>query len=225
MVAALTQSTPYDLVALSRKGVATPNAEIVIDDYCPSPTPQYEAGGWPRAAEFLRDTGDDKIIKIFFDDIVNIPRGSHKIIFMDRDEEEINRSLEMVDEHYEKLIKVLGRKPERQGPTPPYVRAFDVYRPYNKDDIEHVIGIMKCRRDVQLIRVNYGDLIKDPAKEFSRIAEILDLDVEEAASMIDAKHYRAKSNEGRHGRRSADSIDRNTEGRAESVTGGLRAVL
>lgn len=167
---------------------------VEIDGYSPNPGLLYEVGGHVRNASFLRIQPEGVLIKIFFDSVVNLPSGEHTVIFMERDESEIRDSLERVQEHFDKI----GHK-ANMGDTPE--RTFDIFREYDQDDIDHVIGILEQRKDIKLIRVNYRDLVEHPKREFRRIAEHLDLDIEKAASVIDERYYRSRANGSHRGRR------------------------
>jgi hypothetical protein len=132
---------------------------------------------------------DNVIVKIFFDGLIALPSGKYLIIFMERDPLEIKASLKRVDDHLDKL----------GGRTNLVIEApFDVYRDYNQEDIDHVKGIMRERRDVRLLEVDFRELVEDPIAVFNKIKytpigrERLDLDVERAASFIKPEFYRER---------------------------------
>ena len=161
-----------------------------VDGYRPNPGPLYEVGRmYYTSAKFLRMMPDKSLVKIFWDGLTNIPSGEYVIVFMERDEEEINQSIARSDAH----LRSVG-VPENK-PTP---FTFDVFRPYNRDDIEHVKGIMRERRDVTLIDINYRDLIEDPRKTLESIKysvlgkERVPIDIEKAAAVIKPEFYRIR---------------------------------
>ena len=161
------------------------------DGYIPNPKRLLEVGGYARAASFLRQLPDNALIKLFYDSVINVPAGDHVVIFMDRDAEVIRESIRRVYDHHKKI----GYKHASKG-WHECVRTFDVHRPYCEEEIEQVIGILEQRKDINLIRVNYGDLIADPTGEFQRIKDAgLDINVRKAASVIDSKYYRSRASE------------------------------
>lgn len=174
------------IIAYSPGAGAEGNVEK--DGYAPNPGPLLEVGGNARNASFLRSQPDNVLIKIFFDSILELPAGKHTVIFMERDPEEIRQSLEMVAAHFDSVGFTNYQKPCDE-------RAFDVYRDYDQDDINHVLGILEQRKDITLIRVDYGDLVNDPEAVFQRISKHLDLDVVKAKSLINSKFYRARNND------------------------------
>jgi hypothetical protein len=163
---------------------------LYLDGYIPNPSPLFEIGSRNYLkASFLREMPENAIVKIFFDGLIALPSGDYLIIFMERDPLEITSSAKRVDQHLDKL----------GGRTVPIVEApFDVYRDYNQEDIDHVKGIMRERRDVRLLEVDFRELVEDPIAVFNKIKytpigrERLDLDVERAASFIKPEFYRER---------------------------------
>jgi hypothetical protein len=171
---------------------------VEIDGYLPNPNGLFEAGGSPRRPVMLRSwerTHLDKsapplLIKIFFDSLINIPAGDHKIIYMVRDPEEIKKSCDRLVKYW-KEVSYPG-----QPAYSDYIRGFDVYRKYSREDEDHVIDVMMVRRDVELIVVDYGDLINDTHRQFERVRELvsplIDIDVGAAVKLIDPALYRSR---------------------------------
>lgn len=157
--------------------------------YMPNPGPLLEVGGTAYEAAFLRSQPKNVLIKLFFDVLPLIPSGDHKIVFMERDPDEIRGSVQRVKEHF----KEIGFT-KQQKAFAPHIKTFDVFRDYCQEDIDHVLGIMRQRKDCRLFRVDYNELVQRPAMSFESISEWLDLDldVEKAASLIDEKYYRAR---------------------------------
>lgn len=161
-----------------------------LDGYIPNPSPLLEIGSRNYLkASFLREMPDNVIVKIFFDGLIALPSGDYLIIFMERDPLEIKASLKKVNDHLDKM----------GGRTVPVVEAsFDVYREYNQEDIDHVKGIMRERRDVRLLEVDFRELVEDPIAVFNKIKyspigrERLDIDVWRAASFIKPEFYRER---------------------------------
>ena len=156
-----------------------------VDGYIPTPGKLWEVGrGFYKNANFLRNIPDDSLIKILFDGLSELPKGEWTVIFMLRDEIEIKASYARSDAH----IRAAGIS---ENPQTQY--TFDVYRPYSQEDIDHVLGIMESRTDVQLIRLNYRDVIEDPELWFHMLnTNGLDIDVEKATAEVKPEFLRFK---------------------------------
>ena len=138
-------------------------------------------------------------VKITWDCLVYLPRGNWTIIFMERPSDEINASCARVDEY----IRETGTEEQKnQRNTELICRStalpFSCFRPYNDDDVTHVLGAMKERRDVELLRVKYHDVIREPLTVFTMLRytplgrERLPIDIDKAASVIDSNLYRVR---------------------------------
>jgi len=157
---------------------------IERDGYRPIPGLFLEIGGNYREAKFLREMPDNIFVKIFFDGLPNLPLGKYKVIFMVRDEWEINHSVERAEKH----IRSFG-VPE----NPPSDSTFYVYRKYSQDDIDHVTAICEARSDIHLIKVNFSDLIKNPKRVFTTLKLLgIPVDPAKAADAINPDYYRSK---------------------------------
>lgn len=160
------------------------------DGYVPNPGHLYEVGrAYYMNAKFLRMMPQDSLVKILFDGLPNLPAGKYVLIWMDRDEGEINQSVARSDAH----LRASGVK---ENPQTQY--TFDAFRPYNRDDMEHVLGIVRQRRDIDLVRVNFRDLVERPVDAFERIKHSplghvrVPIDVEKSADFIKPEYYRSK---------------------------------
>jgi hypothetical protein len=158
--------------------------------YIPNPGPLFEIGRASYSdADFVRGLPDGALVKIFFDGLPTLPADKYLVIFMRRDEAEIRESCSKVGRH----LRAVG------VPGSPIVSSmFDIHRSYNSDDIDHVLGIMDQRKDVELIEVDYADLISDPERVFTNIKWTpldrtrIDLDIKKAASVINPDYYRSR---------------------------------
>ena len=157
------------------------------DGYHPNPNGAYEVGTMAyQEPAFLRSIPPSSLIKILFDGLPILPRGEYKIIFMERDVEEIRASIKRVKEYLkdgdttsEELTKYL---------------PFSCFRPYNQVEIDHVKGICEARSDIDLTVVNYNDVINDPLKEFSRLQALgWPIIPGVCAGTIDEKLYRSRN--------------------------------
>lgn len=160
-----------------------------------NPAGIYEVGFLSyMSPKFLRLMPDGCLVKIMWDGIVNLPKGEWKIIFMERDEAEINASVERVDKYLGEngMASALNHKVTTTLP-------FCCYRTYNRDHIDHVLGIMDTRSDVELIPVQYQDVIDNPVKVFERLKytplgkERLPIDIEKAAAVINPDLHRIRA--------------------------------
>jgi hypothetical protein len=162
------------------------------DGYLPNKYGMWEVGiSNYLNTKFLRAIPDGALIKIMFDGLVALPAGEYTIIFMTRDVSEINESAANVDKHLEYHAKNQGVPLLPHGDVT-YMLPFCCLDPYDQSQIDHVLGIMRERRDVNLIMVDYGDVIADPKKEFTRLREHLEFDVDIAVSHVDPEQYRVR---------------------------------
>lgn len=167
------------------------------EGYNPNPGGLYEIG-YANALSpgFLRIITDGCVVKLMWDALPLLPKGDWKVIFMHRNPEEINASCERVDEHLAKDMDIVKRQTNiNKGIVG---LPFSVFRPYNQDDIDHVLGILEMRHDVDIIPVQYQDLIDNPVQVFEQIKytplgkERLPIDVEKAAATINPDFHRVR---------------------------------
>jgi hypothetical protein len=134
------------------------------DSYDPHPSKLWEAGqGWYMRPNFGRMINDEQnnpgakspAIKILFDGLPHLPKGEWKVIFLLRDIEEIDASTKFLDRH----LRRTGVKENGMLHYP-----FDCFRPYDQDDIDHVLGICDARADIELIKLQFRDIVEDPEK-------------------------------------------------------------
>lgn len=163
------------------------------NNYQPNPGGLYEMGlGQYMHAKILRALPDKGVVKILFDGLPCLPKKDYKIIFMSRNLEEIEASTARVDEH------ILGQPGRQRGLASKAdeitgILPFCVYRPYNQQDIDHVLGICDARSDMEVIHINYADVIDNPYMVFEGLRKRgIPIDVDKAAEIIDPKLYRAR---------------------------------
>lgn len=182
----------------------------VIDGYKPTKTLLYEVGrSFYLRPNLMRDLVANDIdlgIKVFYDGLPVLPVGEYTVIFMHRDPGEIAESLLKLEKYKQSFNKdeSLGD----DGHTSLFeirdvdmgVEAnqypFHVYRKYKPDDVQHCLDIVKQRRDIDVIEVQFSDLIKNPVKTLNFIRKTpcgrirVPIDVEKAAAVIDPDWYR-----------------------------------
>jgi hypothetical protein len=167
--------------------------------YQPNPGGLYEVGfNQYMNADFLRRfMPDDSVIKIMFDGLPCLPQRKYKIIWMDRDPDEIKASTDRVDKH---IIDASGGavRPGSEAGKVTNVLPFCNFRPYCQEDIDHVLGICDARSDMHVIRVNFHDMISQPHHEFETLRLMgVPIDPEKAAAVIDSKLWRIRNEHGK----------------------------
>ena len=68
---------------------------------------------------------------------------------------------------------------------------FDVYAPYDADNIEHCLDIAKSRQDMRVLEVEFRDLVETPEAVFTRLE--LPIDIDKAVQAIDPDWYRCRA--------------------------------
>jgi hypothetical protein len=153
-----------------------------VDGYSPAPTGLLEIGRVQYMDPlWLRQQFEDNcLVKIFFEGLPYLPAAdgffkepAYTIVFMHRNEEEIKQSVARA-EKYLKDLETLAKE-ERPSPKDRHNMGFDLYKEYNRQDINHVLSICEARRDIKIIEVQFEDFIKDTRKELLKISERLPL--------------------------------------------------
>ena len=179
------------------------------EGYVPSPNGLWEVGPMyylnPHFLRGISEVEGTSLIKIFFDGLPLLPKGEYKIIYMLRDVEEIQSSIDRVEGHLKKtgVSRVFSE-----------TFPFTVYRPYKQIDIDHVLGICEMRQDIDLQFVNYRDVIEDPLTVFKSLD--MPIDVEKCAAVVKPELYRERNEHSKDGDegRYAEGVDR--QGRTEA---------
>jgi hypothetical protein len=114
-----------------------------------------------------------QIIKITAYGLQFLPRGNYKIVYMQRNVDEVMDSTE-------KMGGAINREKERPLLTKLNKLSLDT---------------MESRDDVQYITVNYRDVIDKPKKEMERVAGFLGetVDLEQAIGAVDSGLYRNRA--------------------------------
>lgn len=148
--------------------------------YTPNPSGLSEVGQSKyMKTEFLRMIPDGCLVKILFDGLPCLPSGEYKIIFMTRKESSINKSVERLERHMVELR--FHRSLENYYP-------FDVFRPYDQENIDHVLGICEQRNDIELIQVSFEDIVKEPYEFFTSLN--FPIDADKASATVNSKQVR-----------------------------------
>jgi hypothetical protein len=167
-----------------------------FDGYQPNPNGLYEVGlASYMDSAFLRWIPDDCIIKVMYDGLPCLYPNEYKIVFMDRDEDEVRVSEARLERFRVEAAEATGVPWKDHTPHTEYL-PFCCLRPYNKEDVDHVLAICGARRDFDVIRVNYGDVIENPEREFNRLLDWgIPIDPEKCASTIDKSLHRVRREE------------------------------
>jgi len=116
-----------------------------------------------------------KFIKITCYGLKYLPKGQYKIIYSERNIEEILDSME----------KMMGKKdPKREETKDVFIKLNDMIK--NK---------IKNRSDTNVLFVNYNEIIKKPYENIKKIYDFLDnkdLDLEKMVSVVDKSLYRQR---------------------------------
>ncbi len=116
--------------------------------------------------KFLLNDYKGKFIKITSYGIKYLPPGKYKIIYLERDYEEILDSME----------KMIGKK--------------DINRKDTKKNIIKLDNLIKkeikARIDINFITINYNDTVLNPEKNICKILDFLNLPKDNLESMINA---------------------------------------
>lgn len=106
------------------------------------------------------------------------PTESYRVLFMERDLEEVLTSQET-------MLKRLNR------PAAPHDRMAEAYRVH----LEHLNEWLQKRSDIQVLRVAYKDLVQSPEAQALQIAEFLQrpLRISEMSQSVDPALYRNRN--------------------------------
>jgi len=130
-------------------------------DYKPNPNGFYEIERMRkvRQDDFM-EKQKGKLIKVMFNDVLNLPIRNYKIVFMLRNKEEVRQSFEAFF--------------QRKFPTVKY-----------NELMKYIIEHLENRKDIQLVVLSYRDVIDNPNKEFQKLKDDdWKIDVEECVSVV-----------------------------------------
>ncbi|KKM20420.1 hypothetical protein LCGC14_1645610, partial [marine sediment metagenome] len=193
--------------ALHKGGIPAifmPDMEVCNPDnngYQPNPGGLYEVG-LPQYmnADFLREIVDESAIKIMFDGLPFLPYRDYKIIWMERDPEDIEKSTERVDLHI--IETACGSLPssasvknalQKKAENITTLLPFNCFKPYNQKDMDHVLGICEARSDMCVIKIQFSELIRQPRRVFTTLKLMgVPINVHKAAAVIDPKLHRIR---------------------------------
>ncbi|MFC2162656.1 sulfotransferase domain-containing protein [Candidatus Altiarchaeota archaeon] len=121
---------------------------------------------------------DGQVLKVIHFGIKHFPPGDYKIIYIDRDLDEVMMSME----------KMMGEPdPDRQA-------TKDAFASF----AEKVKSVMAERGDMEVLYVNHRDLVTDPSPVIDSIIEFYGIDPgkkDDMMSAIDPKQYRNRSSQ------------------------------
>jgi hypothetical protein len=118
---------------------------------------------------------EDRVLKVIAYGLQFLPPGNYKLIYVDRNIEEILDSME----------EMMRAKDEERNDTK---KAFIKLNNKTKADI-------KERKDMQVLFVNYNEILSSPKKQLEEIHRFLEernLDLEKMIAAVDEKLYRQR---------------------------------
>lgn len=138
------------------------------EDYTPNPN-----GFFQYNREVLPDfyeSYNGKLVKLYFTELIKLPPGNYKVVFMLRDPVEIRASMERW--------------------TPYKSWGMQEAATYLYEEIRNAISTIP---GVEVLFVNYVDVINNPHNEFLRIKEFgIPIQASLASQMVDPSLYRLK---------------------------------
>ncbi len=164
--------------------VLSPKREVTLgrfgdEHYKPNPEGFYELEAHQFRERWFPQMYAGKVVKILWGGLDSISVGEHKyrIVFMLRHPEEIRQSYEAFFGTPHRLVAHadLNMKPD----APYWLEMRDT------------IGIARQRRDVELIELNYRDVVESPKANFELLTEAgWPLDVDAMVEMVNPKYCR-----------------------------------
>ena len=117
---------------------------------------------------------DNKILKIIHFGIQYLPKGEYKIIYIERDIEEVLDSMD----------KMVGEKDNKRDETK------EVFLKFNK----LAKKLIQEREDIDFILVNHRDLLTNPEPTINKIIEFFNINKDKKQAMISAIDQKAYRN-------------------------------
>ncbi len=144
-----------------------------------NPKGYYELAGGKIISRLMDGTFDlvgygGRIIKITAYGLKFLPERRYKVVYMQRNMDEVVRSMSKMGAPAEDVEK------ERR-----LLRKLD----------DVTLRLMKLRDDIEFIKVSHHELLTNPTTEMERVARFLgrDFDFDEAAAQVDPSLYRSRS--------------------------------
>lgn len=152
--------------------ISAENMNNVLGNYKPNPDGFYQFTGEVNSNFYNNFEGN--LIKINFRDILLLPRGNYKLIFLKRKPADIRKSM-------------LEWTPFQDwGNNMTITFVYDVF-------FKSFFNKILERKDVELIVLNYEDIINNPKKEFKKLfAKGWPIDIIKCASMVKPELHRNK---------------------------------
>jgi hypothetical protein len=177
-------------------------ANLELNGYQPNPNGLYEVGLVRYLeARFLRKLPDNSLVKILFDGLPNLYPNEYKIVFMERDEDEIKASQDRCESHFADCTEDFLKRNPKGNPRRDHneytqILPFCSLRPYDKEAVDHVLAICGQRADIDIMRVNYRDVIDNPQEVFEMLADWgVPIDPTKSASVVDKSLHRFRRDE------------------------------
>jgi len=174
------------------------SANMPLGGYQPAPTGLLEVGRQQYMnPKWLRKLHDNRLVKIFYEGLPYLPSYpglKYVVIFMRRNPEEIKLSLQRTEEYFKRWEEISANPreiPDRLG------MGFDMFQEYNEADIHHVLSIVRARRDIILIEVQFEHFCMNTRAELTKLVKLLPVDISEtkiiaALDEVNSKHRRSR---------------------------------
>jgi len=141
-------------------------------DYTPNPNGFYhtddEQTDWPS----FHSDHKGKVVKVFRRDLHILRPGAYKVVFMTRNPDEVRASMRAFSPN------------TTWGHMEVATHFYDQIK-------DATLEALRKRPDMEILEVNYGDVIADPVKQFEKIRDFgIPIDPEKAAAMVDSSLHR-----------------------------------
>ncbi len=129
-----------------------------------------------REGNFLLEDFKGRFVKITAYGIKFLPQGNYKVIYIERN----------IDEVLDSMEKMAGKKDmEREGTKEAFVKLNEM--------VKEQLG---AREDIECLFVNYNNILKESAREIRKICGFLGLDgncLRKMVKVVDEKLYRRRA--------------------------------
>lgn len=141
-------------------------------DYIPNPNGFYQFTG--KVDSLFYDRYNGKVLKCYIKNLLKLPEGEYKLLILRRKPEEIRASMAKW--------------------TPFQSWGMDEVLTYFDDMyFNALIEKLSERKDIEIISLNYADIVKDPQTEFQKLVDAgWPINAKAASEMVDPELHRFK---------------------------------
>lgn len=150
------------------------NSWFGSDGYAPNPNGFYQAPADLFEDENIVEKLQGKVVKVYLENVKQLPVASYKVIFMRRAKEEILASMDKMSNG-----KHWGDEQTNVENGTAFV-SLEKYR-------------LSKRKDIEILNVDYSKVVSNPQEAFTKIKDFgFPIDVEKASSMVEPSLHRFK---------------------------------